>query len=294
MHAVAPVLSILVAATLFGTTGTALAKGPPGIDPMSAGSLRLLVGGGGLCAIAGTGLISTLRSARVVIAGSCAVAVYQIGFFWGTQRTGVALATIVTIGSSPLVARAISIVRHRPTRDNWWLASALVLLTGLLLLVIGSAETVAFDVFGVLAALAAGTAYAVYTECGAELMSRGVHPTAALAALFLTAGVMTTPLLVVRDVAWLASTSGLVVIVYLALVTLSFAYVWFGWGLKRLPPSTVVMLTMVEPVVASILAVSLLHEHLPLVSWAGVGVVIVGLVIVGVRSTISRPDTVGS
>jgi DME family drug/metabolite transporter len=165
--------------------------------------------------------------------------------------------------------------------------SAIGLIIGLVLLVLGSASStnaVEFDILGVLAAVLAGASYAAYTEVGSEMMIRGWHPTSAMAAMFLAAGVLTSPLLLVRDVSWFATASGLGVILYLSLVTLSLAYVWFGWGLKRLPPTTVVMMTMFEPVVAAILAIIVLDETLSGTSWTGIVVVLVGLVIVGLRS----------
>ena len=45
------ILLILGAAALFGTTGTVLANGPQGVDPVNAGVVRLLVGGVGLAAL---------------------------------------------------------------------------------------------------------------------------------------------------------------------------------------------------------------------------------------------------
>lgn len=298
----APTLAVLAAATLFGTTGTALAKGPDTMGAFSAGTLRLLIGGTGLCVIAGRILVRDLRAfaARqtlLMVGGGLAVASYQIGFFWATTSTGVALATVVTIGSSPLIARIIASGRGRPSPDRWWAISASVLIAGLVLLVAGSSSSsgsVEFDILGVMSAAVAGASYAVYTEVGAEMIVRGWHPTSAMAAMFLAAGLVTSPLLVVNDLTWLASARGLVVISYLSLVTLSFAYVWFGWGLKRLPPTTVVMLTMFEPVIASVLAITVLDESLPAVSWVGACIVILGLLIVGLRSRPTSTATVNA
>lgn len=297
-----PTLAVLGAAALFGTTGTALAKGPMGIEALSAGSLRLLVGGAGLCLIGWRMLISDLRTPfdrrfLVILLGACTVASYQLGFFWATETTGVALATVVTIGVSPIASRLIGYVRGRPAPDTWWLVSAGGLILGLVLLVLGSASepnTVDFDILGVLAAVLAGASYAAYTEVGSVMMVRGWHPTSAMAAMFFGAGLLTSPLLIVRDVSWLTTPAGWTVILYLSLITLTIAYIWFGWGLKRLPPTTVVMLTMFEPVIAAILAIVVLNETLSDVSWIGIAVVLVGLVIVGLRSRPTDTATVTS
>lgn len=287
-----PTLAVLGAATLFGTTGTALAKGPTGIEALSAGSLRLLIGGAGLCIVGRKVFLRDLRQlaghrSMTILLGGLSVAAYQLGFFWATETTGVALATVVTIGSSPLISRLIGSIRGRPAPDLWWVASAIGLIIGLVLLVLGSAReanVVDFDILGVLAAILAGASYAAYTEVGSEMIFRGWHPTSAMAAMFFAAGVLTSPLLLVRDVSWFGTASGLGVILYLSLVTLTVAYVWFGWGLKRLPPTTVVMLTMFEPVIAAILAIVVLDESLSSLSWVGIVIVLIGLVVVGLRS----------
>lgn len=297
-----PTLAVLAAAALFGTTGTVLAKGPNGIDPLAAGSLRLLIGGGGLCLVAGRTLVRDLRGdlerrSNTILVGAFAVAVYQLGFFWATQSTGVALATVVTIGTSPLVARLVATRRGRHPPDGWWFASAGGLILGLVLLVVGSSNVdnpIAFDVSGVLVAAIAGAAYATYTEVGSTMISRGWHPTSAMAAMFFGAGILTIPLLATRDVSWFASFRGAIVIAHLSLVTLTVAYVWFGWGLKRLAPTTVVMLTMLEPVIAALLALVVLDEKLSNLSWIGVAIVLVGLLVVGLRSRADAPATVES
>lgn len=298
--AFAPTLSVLAAAALFGTTGTALAKGPDGIEALSAGSLRLLIGGAGLCLIGGRAMLANVRQRSdrritLILAGGITVASYQLGFFWATESTGVALATVVTIGSAPLVSRVIAAVRKRPTPDVWWIVSAVGLILGLVLLVIGSASgtaSVEFDLWGVVAATVAGASYAAYTEVGSEMMVRGWHPTSAMAGIFFAAGLLTSPILFVRDVGWFGTSAGLGVMLYLSLVTLTLAYLWFGWGLERLPPTTVVMLTMFEPVVAAVLAIIVLDERLSGISWFGILVVLVCLAIVGLRSRPTNATTV--
>ena len=59
----APVLAVLAAATLFGTTGTALSRGPETTDPWAAASLRLCIGGALLALVARRHMVG-LRSHR--------------------------------------------------------------------------------------------------------------------------------------------------------------------------------------------------------------------------------------
>ncbi|MFM7127038.1 MAG: EamA family transporter [Actinomycetota bacterium] len=277
-------LSVLLAATLFGTTGTALALGPDDTGAVSAGIMRLLIGGSGLVLVAlvtGSHLDPSPRTRRSLALGAVTVASYQLCFFFATTSTGVALATVVTIGSSPLAARIIGLARRRPAPESWWFAAAALLVIGLAMLVIGNGDAATFSMVGVLAAVAAGISYAAYTECGAIALAAGSDSTVTMAAMFFGAGCLTSPLLLFQDLSWLGSSSGLSMILYLSIVTLTLSYVWFGWGLRHLPPTTVVMLTMFEPVIAAVLAIGVLDETLSAVSWTGIAIVVAGLVVVG-------------
>ena len=164
--------------------------------------------------------------------------------------------------------------------------AALVTVIGLVVLVFGAENSVAYDFGGILSAIIAGGAYALYTECASLTVLDGAHPSATLAAMFLTAGVISSPLLIFHRLSWLTTTRGIVVILYLSLITLTVAYIAFGRALLSLNPMTVVMLTTFEPVVASVLAVCLLDENLTLAAWVGAVFVLVGLIMVG----ISKPQ----
>ena len=54
---------------------------------------------------------------------------YQLFFFAGVSRAGVALGTLVAVGSAPLFAGLVgwAVLRHRPTLAGWsppWCASS--------------------------------------------------------------------------------------------------------------------------------------------------------------------------
>lgn len=226
--------------------------------------------------------------------GAVAVAVYQLGFFWSVTETGVAAGTLVTIGVSPLASRLVGGVLGRPSPSRSWYVSAVLLIGGLTVLILGGDEGVELRPWGLLAAALAGTAFAVYTECGARAMTAGAQPDATMGALFFGAGVLTAPLLFWRDLEILSTGRGIVVLAHLSFVTLTLAYVAFGRGLSRLPPATVTMLTIVEPVVATVLAVSVLHEDFSPVGWIGAAIVVVGLLVVGTTARTAPGTTVRS
>ncbi|MFM8562927.1 MAG: DMT family transporter [Acidimicrobiia bacterium] len=285
----APVTAVLSAAALFGTTGTALARGPENTDAWAAASLRLCLGGGLLALIAGRRLATAIRHRRWALTGAVGVAVYQTMFFAATDRTGVAVAALATIGTSPLASRAIGRLRGRPApAPIWWLAAG-VLGVGLTLQFVAREGTSmterSIDPSGVLFAVVAGVMYAVYAEAGAVLIERGVQSTASMATIFVGGAILTSPILAFADLDWFFTPRGAPMIAYQGIITLTLAYVAFGWGLRHLAPSIVVMLTVLEPAVASLLAVVLLDESLSPGAWIGAGLIFAGLPIAGLAAT---------
>lgn len=60
---------------------------------------------------------------------------------------------------------------------------------------------------------------------------------------------------------------------------MSMAYVLFGAGLRHVGASTATTLSLIEPVVAAVLGVCVVGEHVGGWSWAGVGLTGAGLVV---------------
>lgn len=286
------IVMILLAAALFGTTGTVLANGPEGVDSVTAGVFRLLLGGCGLVVISRRYVRQVVSQAWASCFGAVGVGAYQLCFFYSTRHAGVAVATVITIGSSPLFARLIGAMRGRPDPHRLWYFAALILTCGLVLLSASQKSGNDVEVIGVVAALVAGLSYAAYTESAAVLIGRNLNSTAVLGVLFLGAGIVTSPFLIFRPVSWISSQRGLVMIAYLGLVTLTLAYIAFGKGLQKLVPTTVVMLTLLEPVVATFLAFVVLHENVSAQSWLGMMLVLIGLPIVAI--SVQRAATVRS
>jgi len=108
------VAQVLGAAVLFGTTGTAQALGPAGTTPLGVGAVRLALGGavllGVLPLLGGRSgrAVALWRSPLGLAAGVC-TALYQLCFFAAVKTTGVALGTLLTIGSGPVFAGLLAL-----------------------------------------------------------------------------------------------------------------------------------------------------------------------------------------
>jgi len=307
-------LFVLLAAVCFGTTGTAAALGPDA-GALSVGAARIVIGGGVLGLIA-WGLsrsraslrtadasatdvvmpLATHAAARmpgwlVIALGAAGVVAYQPAFFAGTAANGVAVGTVVALGSAPVLTGALDWVLYRRFPGVWWLVATAIATAGVALLGFGSAgehgEGASADPFGLLASLGAGLSYAVYALAGKELILRGWESTASMGAVFGWAAVASVPLLLATEVSWLFTPGGALMALWLGLVTTTLAYVLFGLGLRGLRASTVATLTLAEPLTASALGLLLLGERLAPLAVVGLLVLAAGIVVLTVAS--SRP-----
>lgn len=266
-------LLVLGAAACWGTTGTLQALAPVGASSLSIGAARLLVGGLALLVFAGAqGLLGHTRDLplRPTLLAALAVAAYQLCFFAGVRRAGVAAGTLVAIGSAPIFAGALGmlILRERPG-FRWALATALAI-AGCTLLVAsgGSPGAQSQGRLGILLALGAGGSYAIYTLASKRIVA-AAPPDLAASAVFGLGALLLLPVLVLSDVRWLASPRGAVVALGLGLVATAAAYILYTRALRTLPAGTAVTLALGEPLVASLLGVFLLGERLPARGWAG-------------------------
>jgi len=269
---------VLAAAVLWGTTGTSRALAPSGAAPLGVGAVRIALGGAILLAIAlsrGT-LLGRRWPLGPAALSAVAVAAYQLAFFEGVARAGVAVGTIVAIGSAPVFAGVLgwAVLRERPTA-RWVLATA-VALAGVVLLAAPTAR--AFDALAVVLPLGAGGAYAVYATASKRLVAAG-DSAAAAAIAFAGGALLLVPVLASSDLAWLREPRGVAVAAWLGIGATAVAYLLFTRGLARLPVSHSATLSLAEPLTATVLGTVVLGESLAAPQIAGAALVAAGLLL---------------
>ncbi len=280
-HRVA-VLWVLAAAVLFGTTGTAQALGPEGTTPATVGAARLAVGGAALVVMAWLAggsprpLLAVCRT-RWGLVAAVFVAVYQLCFFAGTARAGVAAGTLVTIGSAPFLTGLLAWAVDRVVPGRAWAGATAVAVAGLGLLSLGGSSGGSGDLSGLWFSLGSGVGYAAYTVAGKRLIDRGHGSLDVMAASFGLGGVLLLPVLIAGPTAWLATLPGAALALYLGLVPTALAYAMYGRGLAVLSAGTVATLVLTEPVVATLLGVVVLGESLGAAGAAGCALIVLAL-----------------
>lgn len=272
---------VLVSALLFGTTGTAQALGPTGADPLAVGLLRVVVGAAGLAAVSRTNALRDLRTnGRWAVMAAAGVAGYQVSFFAAVRASGVGVGTVVTIGSAPVLTAVVAWAVSRSTPARAWYPATALAVAGIALL---TRTEGASGLGGVGLALAAGASYAVFSV-GAERLVARLGATRAMAASFVGGAVLLSPLLVIADLGFVRSPSGMLVVLWLGLVTTTAAYLFYGRGLATTPATTVATLVLAEPVTAAVLSVLVVGEAVTTTGVLGAVLVLAGLAILGRRS----------
>ena len=285
--------AILLAAVCFGTTGTAQSLGAADVDPLLLGAARIVLGGALLAALLG---LETVRAPRraprrprastvlLVLLGAAGVAAYQPAFFTGTAENGVAVGTIVALGSAPAFTGLLEWLVLRTAPSARWFASTALAAVGVVLLagLLTGGAAGAVSPLGLAGSAGAGAAYALYAVCGKLLLERGFSPAAAMGAQFGAAAVLALPVLLAGDLPSLAGS--VPAVLWLGVVTVAVAYTFFARGLRVLPAATVSTLTLVEPATATLLGVALLGERLTVDALLGVAVLVLAVLLLALPS----------
>jgi DME family drug/metabolite transporter len=228
----------------------------------------------------------TGRDLSVVLIGGVGVAAYQPLYFASVSRTGVAVATFLSIGVAPVFTGLTRwlVSRQRPG-SRWWLATA-VASAGVAFLSLGGGR-VSMSVAGMLLGLAAGGCYSLQASTIGALSARHGSPRS-VAAIFTTGTVMLVPALFWQHLSWLGQAALLLGAVYAGVATLALAYALFAHGVSTLGSHTAVTISLLEPLTAALLGVFVLSEHLTGAMAAGCVLILAGLVL---AVTQTRPGT---
>ena len=270
-------LFILLAALLWGTTGTTQALAPEGAHPIAIGATRLAVGGIFLV------LIVLLKGkfdfkhwpVKITILASLSMALYQPLFFSAVSITGVAIGTVVAIGSAPILSGLIEwlYLKIRPSKVWWY--STFLSIAGCLLL-FNNKESVNVDPVGIIMALGAGLSFAVYTLVSRTLV-KNHSSLSVVAVVFTLSAIWLTPFLFIYDMSWIISFRGMGVSLQLGIMATGVAYLLFAKGLIHVSSSTAVTLALAEPLTAALLGVFILGEYLTITSCVGILLLLLGI-----------------
>jgi len=284
-------LFILIAGSLWATTGTSASFLPANVSPLATGAASFIVGSLLLFVTSISSSVLVLRTPahriRLGVA-ALAVAVFPLAFYSSMNLAGVAVGTVVTVGSAPIFATVLEIVFYRRRPRILWMAASASAVAGVLLLAFSgiasgaegrSVAQLAEAPFGILLGLIAGFAYAYYTFESRRLITDGQPSRGVFGAMFLVAAIALLPVLLAMGAPLFQSGLTIGIVGYLAAGPMFAAYLFFGVGLRSTSSSTATTLTLIEPFVATILAIVVVGERLASLGWAGLVLILVGVTV---------------
>jgi len=270
---------VLLGAILWGTTGTAQHFAPDGAHPIAVGTMRLAVGGSALFFLV---LFKKRQQpiewpVRAIVIAAVAMAAYQPLFFSAVATTGVAIGTVIAIGSAPILTGFLEwlIYRRRPDRQ-WWLATALSIIGCILLF--STQGDIQLDPIGFVMAIGAGLSFSAYTLVNKQIVQK-MSSEMSVAVVFILSAILLSPLLFFYDVSWVLQLDGMLVVLQLGVVATAIAYLLFVRGLMGVPASSAVTLSLAEPLTAALLGVVVVGEVLTPLAVLGVFFIFIGLTV---------------
>ena len=288
-------LYLITSGLLWGTgglTGSLLSR-VAGLSALSVAACRLTAGGVLIVIfLTVTGRrwpVGRAAWSRIAVIGGLA-ALYQSCYFIAVALTSVALATLVTIGTAPVIVLGVFWVTGRRVGRLAPVAACLTL-TGLGLLVglpSGFSQTAVLASAGMAVLAAAGFAAVTLT---------GARPVAGLDDLTVTGFGFALGGLILLPLA--AATGGLsfrpgleAAGLLLALGTgpTAVAYTLYFRGLRRVAATTAALLTLLEPLTSTVLAAFVLGERLSVTGMAGAAILLaaVAVAVCGSREATPR------
>lgn len=279
--------ALIASSVLWGTTGTAASFLPDDVSPLAIGASTMAVGGILLFLVsAKTALVALAdrESRRWLLIGAVGVFVYPLAFYSAMDQAGVAIGNVVALGSGPVFAALFEWLWERRGLSTRWLVATAVAVAGIALLSVGrhADDSSADDgvLPGVLLGLLAGAAYALYTYASSRAIAVGHSGRSVMGGMFGVGAVALLPVLFLFGAPLLQSAQSISIAAYLAIGPMFVAYLLFGYGVTHMRSSVVTTVTLIEPLVATVLAVIVVGERLEPVGWLGLVLILVGVTII--------------
>ncbi len=200
-----------------------------------------------------------------------AFALFQLCYFAAVARAGVAVATLITICTAPVLVALLSsaVLGERLSRRVW--VSLALAVTGTLLLVDVQPEVLAVAqqrTWGLVLALVAALGYALIVLSSRHLAAR-YHPLQSTTLAFVVSATILLPFSLGTGLSVQFSPVAWALLLYLGLVPTALGYVLFVIGMRTTEATTASIITLLEPLTATLLAWLLLGEQLGL--WGALG-----------------------
>jgi DME family drug/metabolite transporter len=276
------VIAIIIASFLWGTTGT-VASYSPNVSSLAIGAFSMGIGGILLVFTDRKKLLIDykviLEQPKLLVLGAASVAIYPLAFYTSMRLSGVAIGTVVSIATAPFFAAILECLISKKNISLQWILSFVAGAIGIALLTLGrdQSNNTAYSInqqsLGILLGCIAGLTYASYSWVARRLIKSGVHSKSSMSGLFGCAALLLLPSLWFTGDNLFSSSTNTLVSLYMAIVPMFLGYLLFGFSLNYIDASKATLITLIELLVATTLAVFIIGEKFKVIGWIGVSLV---------------------
>ena len=210
------------------------------------------------------------RQRALMLGTGVAMALNVSCWFQGIAHLGAALPTVISICCAPVLVALVSVLRgYEPVSRQLLGALALALVgVGCVVAPADGWQLAPGHAAGLAWSFASAALYAAVVLCNARMPASVSAVTASTWGMTTAAGCMAA-IAGVQGVTWPADGLAWLGVGYTGVVTTSVAYLAFAWGARRLSPTAAVVGTLIEPLVAALLAWLLWAEPMLPRQWLG-------------------------
>jgi len=224
------------------------------------------------------------RDLAIMLLSGTLLALSQAAYFAAIRHTGVTIATLLTICISPLVVTGVSVLLKFETLTRRILIALACALVGSILLVgLGSPEDAGYDLqLGTIFSVIAALGYAGMILCG-RFVASDYHPLQVTAINFGAGAAVLLVINLVGGIETVHTAQGWVLVAYLGLVPTALAYWLFQAGLRSVSATAASIVSMLDPLVAALLAWALFGERLVITGVIGGALLMMSIFLLSVE-----------
>jgi len=291
-HARRGLVLILIAALLWGTVGVAtktiytLAT----TTALSIGFLRLAIATPVLLVASWRtcgrhALRITPRDLPAMLLIGVTMALYQVCFLGAIPRIGVASTTLITLCTAPVIVALLAAALLDEALTSRVVLALVAGLAGTVMLSWTNPSTLEgrhATLVGVGLALSSAIAYAIMTLCSRALAGR-YHPLQPMTIGLGTGALLLLPFALASGISVSFPHTGWALLLYLGIVPTALAFVVFLTGIEHTTATVASIITLIEPLTATVLAWLLFDEQLGLLGLLGAALLLgaIGLLYLG-------------
>jgi DME family drug/metabolite transporter len=220
------------------------------------------------------------RDLAVMALTGALMALSHAAYFAAIRHAGVTITTLLTICVAPLVVTGLSVLLKFETITRRAVIALVCALIGAVLLVGFQPQGESGNdlLLGTLFSLAAAATYAGMIVCG-RFLAASYHPLQVTTVTFSAGTLLLLVINLASGVVAVQTVQGWALVLYLGLVPTAFAYWLFQRGLRSVSATAASIVSMLDPLVAALLAWGLFGETLAAAGFVGAALLILSIVL---------------